>query len=307
MFKDFLPNEVREAIVNNNIDENKIQELRFRINEPITIILASNHYFLSSQGLSKNINNAIFVNKEMIEQIVYTLTENSLYAVNNQLREGFITTKNGIRVGICGEVVYINNEVQTIKNITSLNIRIPHIVKNCSKRIFDYLIGDCSIYNTLIVAPPGVGKTTFLRDLIYQIYTNKFFINSLVLDERYEISGLNSDNDIELGCFTDILRGVKKEYGFINGIRSMSPDVIFTDEIATLNDIEAIKYACSCGVKIVATIHAKDMQELKDKSNFKELLDNKIFRRFVILSKRKGVGTIEGVYDEEGNLFYRDL
>ena len=152
-----------------------------------------------------------------------------------------------------------------------------------------------------------MGKTTFLRDIMYQIYKNKYCLNCLLIDERYEIAGLNSfKSQFDVGIFTDILSGCKKQYGFENGIRSMSPDIIFTDEISTSEDCVAIENAISSGVSIVTTTHSRNLNEFIIKPIFKRIIENKYFKRFIVLSKRKGVGTIDGLYDENYKLLYRD-
>ena len=293
-------------IIEKYIDINKLYEIRIRLNQPIVFNVANQLLFLSKNGTTKNITDAIIASKELVSKIIFIACENSVYAVNNQIREGFITVKNGIRIGISGEVVYNEGKISTIKNIAYLNIRIPHKIDGCSARIFDYLI-DKPFKNTLIISSPGLGKTTILRDLIYQIYKNHYAINSLVLDERYEIAGFcDGQAQYNLGAFTDVLSGCKKQYGFENGIRSMSPEIIFTDEIASFDDVKAIEYAVSCGVSIVATTHSKNLNEFLNKPNFKGLIENKVFSRYIVLSKTKGIGTIDGLYDENYQMIYRD-
>ncbi|MBQ8749124.1 MAG: stage III sporulation protein AA [Clostridia bacterium] len=289
-----------------HISIGNLYEIRVRLNQAIVFNVKNELVFLSSAGITKNINDGIVASRELIAKIIYIACENSVYAVNNQLREGFITVKNGIRIGVAGEVVYENDNVMTLKNITYLNIRLPHKVDNCSARIFHYLI-DKPFKNTLIISSPGLGKTTILRDIIYQIYKNNYALNSLILDERYEIAGsCEGQAQFNLGAFTDIISGCKKQFGFEMGIRSMNPDVIFTDEIATFDDIKAIDYAMASGVSVVATTHSRNLNELLKKPNFTELLTNKTFKRFIVLSKNKGIGTIDGLYDENYKLLYRD-
>lgn len=305
MVEKIFPSEFSKLILK-YIDEKQLYEIRIRIGQAIVFNISNSLMFLSNNGLTKNINDGIVASREFIEKVIYIACENSVYAVNNQLKEGFITVKNGIRIGIAGEVVYENNNVNTIKNISYINIRLPHKIDDCSSRIFDYLI-DKPFNNTLIVSSPGLGKTTMLRDIIFQIYKNNYALNCLILDERYEIAGFCEGRaQFNLGAFTDVISGTKKQYGFECGIRSMNPDIIFTDEIATNNDIRAIEYANSCGVSVVATTHAKNINELLKKQNFQSIFENKVFTRFIVLSKSKGVGTIEGLYDENFKLIYKD-
>lgn len=305
MVENVFPLEFSKLILK-YIDEKNLFEIRIRINQAIIFNISNSIFFLSSNGLTKNITMGIVASPELVSKIFYIICENSVYSVNNQIREGFITIKNGIRIGIAGEVVYGNKIVNTIKNISYMNIRFPHKIDNCSERIFDYII-DKSVKNTLILSSPGMGKTTFLRDIVYQIYKNKIALNCLILDERYEIAGLcDGKPQFNLGSFTDVLSGCKKQYGFECGIRSMNPDIIFTDELATINDVYAVEYAINCGISVIATTHSKNITELIGKPSFAKLIDNKLFKRYIVLNKLKGVGTIEGVYDENLKLLYRD-
>ena len=157
-----------------------------------------------------------------------------------------------------------------------------------------------NVKNTLIISPPGAGKTTFLRDFIYQLdkRTNK---NILVVDERCEISTLSSDITFKN---VDIYKNCSKEYAFNNGIRSMKPDVIVTDEIDLSRDIECIENAITSGVNVVATIHASSITDLKNKKQFISIIQKHLFDRYVVLGFSNGVGTIEGVYNETFRCIY---
>ena len=307
MLLEILPAKLKQ-VFENKVSLSDVSEIRLRVNKPVAVNVKGKLYYLAEYGLCSKLKDAIFVDYETIKNILYSATEASVYSVNNQLKEGFITIKGGYRIGIVGEVVYddLVEKVVTIRNISSLNIRIPHFIKDCSKPAFDYLIED-TFLNTLIISPPGVGKTTFLRDLIFQISENNYALNSLILDERYEIAGM-SDGECQfnIGQFVDVMSGVKKKYGFEVGVRSMSPNVIFTDELATEDDIYSVEYAIACGVSVVATVHSKNISTLKTKPNFDKVIKDKLFKRYIVLSTRNGLGTIEGVYDENLNLIYRE-
>ena len=149
--------------------------------------------------------------------------------------------------------------------------------------------------NTLVVSPPGAGKTTFIRDFVYQLSEKNYCLNILVLDERGEISG---GGKLNLGKFADILSFANKRQGFEQGIRALAPNLIVTDEIGGIEDVEALQYATNCGVNVLATVHASNIEDLKQKEGFDELLKNKYFSRFVFLSSRQGPGTLEAIYNE---------
>lgn len=293
MLKDYLEPEIYN-LIKKNFSFNDITEIRMRLFERIIICIKNKKYFL------KNINGEYIVaSKNLMDNFIKKISENSLYAFNENIINGFITLSNGVRVGLSGTVVYDRDRVVTIKDFQSVNIRIPHLVRNCSLLAYEFLV-DKNVKNTLIISAPGCGKTTFLKDLIYQLNVKTTF-NLLVVDERSEISGGSTQH---LGGFCDVYTNCRKEYAFSNGIRSMSPDVILTDEIDLKKDLEAMLHAMNCGVNVVATIHAKDINQLRNKSGFDEILLRKVFERFVVLSSEQGVGSIAYIYDEKLNCLY---
>lgn len=284
-----------EKIYNNlekNVGLDKINEIRFRTNLPIMISSLGQVYYLGENGLTLSKNQSLFATKQMLEDIVYKASEFSIYSVNEEIKQGYIVLDAGERIGVAGSMVMDGNSVKTITNFTSINIRLPHIIKGCSLPVFEKLVGENEIYNTLIVSPPGQGKTTFLRDFAYQLSRKNYFYNLLVLDERGEIAGKN--NILELGDFCDVLSFCSKKVGFLQGIRSMNPDIILTDELGESDDFDAVKFASNSGVKVVATIHASNLEQLKNKPNF-PIISN-IFERYVLLSPNGKAGTIQGIY-----------
>ena len=197
-------------------------------------------------------------------------------------------------MGIAGTLVCEKGEIKTLNNFTSINIRIPHEIKNCSLDAFSFLVGEDGVKNTLIISPPGGGKTTFIRDFVNQLSIRNLSFNVLIIDERGEIAGDNGE--LNVGKFSDVIAFSDKKTGFMQGIRAMNPHIIVTDEIGGDEDIKAIKYAGNCGVKVIATIHAGSLEELKAKEGVEKLKNTN--ERYVLLSKRNGPGTIEGVYNE---------
>ena len=183
-----------------------------------------------------------------------------------------------------------------------------HQIRGCSDMIMDKLYESTGkdIYNTLIVSAPCCGKTTLLRDIVRNIsdgFMGHAGMTVGIADERSEIAACNMgvpQNDV--GMRTDVLDGCMKSQGMMMLIRSMSPGVVAVDEIGSDDDVQAIRYAVNCGCRIIATVHATSMEELYHKIPLKPLLGEKVFGRIILLGNREHIGSITGIYDEEGNI-----
>ena len=280
----YLPNNIyiliTETIKQNpqtKIKENAI-EIRLRNNKPVIIKLP---------------NLDIVIKYDVTEKdILYTLEklcENSIYAYKNQICQGFITIKGGHRVGITGSCVIENGKIMNIKYISSLNFRIEREIKGCCNKILKDVINKDNIYTTLIVSPPRKGKTTMLRDLIRTISNGIPEINFRgktcgVVDERGEISAMYkgiAQNDV--GIRTDIIENINKAQGMQILIRSMSPEIIACDEIGTKEDVLAIKYAVTSGVKGIFTMHGAEMRDIRANKDINELIENKYIEKIIFI------------------------
>lgn len=241
-----------------------------------------------------------------IKEIMQRISNYSLYAFEEEIKQGFITIKGGHRVGIAGECVMDKDGIKTIKNISSLNVRICREVKGCAKELVKELVYRNNVYNTIIISPPKCGKTTMLRDIARIISTGMYTIGLegkkvVVVDERSEIGGSYLGiPQMDVGIRTDILDNCTKREGMMLAIRSLSPEVIICDEIGSKGDVESLLMAFNSGVNIIVTVHGYDIEDLYKRDVFKELLNNNIVERVVVLSNREGVGTIEGIYNLGG-------
>lgn len=294
MLEKILPTDIYD-ILKNKVNLKSINEIRLRADKPIVLAIGSQKIFLGAYGVTGNLKEAVTASKIMIEDIIFRASECSIYSVNEQLKRGYLVTKGGIRLGIGGDLIEEAGKVKTMTNFTSLNIRLPHEVKNCSLSAFNYLLYDKGIYNTLVISPPGAGKTTFLRDFVYQLSERNYAYNVLILDERGE---LDLGDDGNIGNFADKICFARKALGFENGIRSLSPNLIVTDELGQKEDIDAVEYAVNSGVSILASVHSDSMESFTKKPNFEKLIKEKVFKRYVLLSMRNGPGTLEGIYNE---------
>lgn len=285
----------------------KVEEIRLRNGKPLIISYENKDRFITCHGkVSQYMDKALIIKEDHIQSTFQKISNYSVYAYEEEIRNGYITIKGGHRVGIGGKVIYGSMGIETIKDISSLNIRIAREKKKISDHIIQYLVeNNTDFYNTLIISSPQCGKTTLLRDIVrnlsngFGLLSEKGFKIS-VIDERSEIAGVHkgiAQNDI--GLRTDILDGCLKSDGIMMAIRSMSPDIIAVDEIGSKRDVESIHEALKAGIKLIATIHGSSIEEVQSKSSMEDLFKEKIFDRFIILDRSNGVGTIKKIISGE--------
>lgn len=278
----FLPEGVRAAV--SHLNYNKLSEIRLRKGQPVIVEYCGKYSYLGGTGITQSVKDALFADD--ITPVLNAATGGCVYGFTEQMKNGFITVGHGVRIGIAGEYVTENGAVTTIKNVTSLNIRIPHDVKGCA----DYLIE--TLYfgkpkSTLIFSKPGMGKTTMLRDIARALSPR---MNVLIFDERGEIAALDGYGEgYDLGT-ADVVRCYSKLGAISSAIRAMKPDVIVTDELYGEEDIKAVKYAADCSITVIASSHISDREKLK----------NMPFEYFVEL---KNLGGKPVIYDKNFNSY----
>ena len=250
------------------------------------------------------------VTKEDVREMLEYISNYSLYAYEQEMKQGFITIEGGHRVGMTGQAIIENGKVKNLKHISSVNVRMSHEVLGCADKVFPYITYNRSLYHTLVISPPRCGKTTLLRDMIRQISDGNDWVRGMavgVVDERSEIGGCYMGvAQNHLGIRTDVLDGCPKAEGMIMLIRSMGPEVIAVDEIGSTEDVHAIEYAMHCGCKMLATVHAGSMEELRKKPLLDQMIDQGRFERYILLGNRARVGQIDGIFDHRGSLLYRE-
>lgn len=295
-----LPVKIRKLFDENKIQYEYLQEIRFRVGQPVLLQYKNQEFLLKEKKEGKEIATCIFSKEEMKETMEY-ISNFSMYAFENEMRQGFLTIQGGHRIGIAGRVFVEQGRVKRITNIGSLNIRIAHEEIGCSKKVIEYLWEKDNFCHTLIISPPGGGKTTLLRDIIREIAGERSRLTVGVVDERSEIAasymGIPQN---QLGARCDVMDGCPKAEGLLMLLRSMAPDVIALDEIGGEEDLAALQQGRNCGCKILATIHGNSLEEIRKKPQMKEFMNNQGFERYVILGNRLQTGTIREILDHTG-------
>ncbi len=282
-----LPSEVNERIL--QLPESMVddfEEIRLKTFQDTLII---------SSGREISLHDGRTVTPDILDETLNRLLDYSFYAYEEELSKGYITIEGGHRVGICGTVTLREGKVHLIKDISSLNIRRSRQIIGASKNIINavYDKNSGTIRNTLIISPPKCGKTTILRDLARSLSYEGHRVG--ICDERSEIAGCyNGESSYDLGSRSDILDGCPKAEGILMLIRSMSPDVIITDEIGKKEDVGAIEAALCAGVKTITTIHGSSYEDVEN-SAVGELIKKHIFETLVFLSAVPSTGTVKRI------------
>lgn len=277
-----------------------MQELRLRTGRPMILVSNNQEYGLGREGLC-SVDKSYVVGDQDIQSILKFMSGFSMYALEEDIRQGYITIEGGHRVGIVGKTVLENRSIKTLKHIGALNIRVAHEVIGCSQKVLPYLLGRERVYHTLIVSPPKCGKTTLLRDLVRNLslgYSGYGPYTVGLVDERSEIAGCYMgvpQNDV--GPRTDVLDSCPKVEGMRMLLRAMAPDVIAVDEIGSQEDAKAIEEVLGAGVSIVCTTHGKDLADCYKKEGIRKMIESRMIERVVILSHRRGPCTVEEVID----------
>jgi stage III sporulation protein AA len=284
-----------------------LTEIRLRINRPLLLVLGNTDIIVSPMGrIITNSEDLYLCNQDDVHKTLQLISKNSLYAFEQELKMGFLTIDGGHRIGLAGQAITDEGDVKTLKNISSLNIRLAREVIGCADKIIPYIMTlGGRVLNTLIISPPRCGKTTILRDMIRQISTGSRIYKGLqvgVVDERSEIAACkNGISTVDLGVRTDVLDSCPKAIGMLMLIRSMSPAVVATDELGRGEDIYAVQEALNAGVSVLTTVHGNDINELLHRPYVGELLAQKYFHRYIVLSDIPCVGTIEKIIDGKNN------
>lgn len=283
----------------------KITEIRIRVNQPLLLVLDNSDIMVTQSGKTTTDLQAYRCSSEDLARTFQLICKNSVYAFEEEVRQGYLTIPGGHRVGLAGQATAFDGTVKTIKYISSLNIRLARAIPGCADSILPFIVDADRrrMLNTLLISPPRCGKTTILRDLIRQLSIGKPTMNITgvqigVVDERSEIAACQHGiPSVDLGPRVDVLDACPKASGMLMLIRSMAPDVVATDELGRQEDVAAVREAIHAGVSVITTAHSRTIQELKERPYIGDLLEQNFFDRYVILSDRLGPGTVEQIYD----------
>ena len=243
------------------IDTDKLMEVRLRCGSALAVMQINGGFFVTPNGrLPRDYGSALKVTSQDIRRGMELVTHCSVYAHEDEIRRGYITLAGGHRVGICGDAVCENGAISHIRSVQALNYRYAREVIGAADCVMDRITDGRIIKNTVIVSPPMCGKTTMLRDIARRLSLMGKRVS--IVDERCEIAALSfGESPFDLGAGCDVLSNVGKADGMLLMLRSMSPDVIITDEIGGSNDFAAIAEIKKRGVSIITSLHGgRDIQ-----------------------------------------------
>lgn len=291
----FLPRNIADIIKRiPPSQQEELEEIRVRIHRPIEITMKGVTRFLS-----------YIIQPDDALQLLNKISHFSIYTLEEELKRGYITVSGGHRIGLAGKVILEDGKVKAIRDVSSFNIRIAKERIGIADPILPYIFKDEWLH-TMIIGPPQTGKTTLLRDIARTISTgdpkrNLQAIKVGIVDERSEIAGcVNGIPQLTFGHRVDVLDACPKAEGMMMMIRSMSPDVLIVDEIGRKEDAEAIMEAIHAGIKLIMTTHGSGLADIRNRPSLKEILEQDIFQRFIVLSRKKGPGTIAQILDGHG-------
>ena len=299
----YLPRSVSQLLEQADRPLNGLEELRLRPLIPPLLRFADGEAFLCPGGkLSPDPKDGKALTCEEMRKTVLLLTDSSFYALEEELRRGYITLPGGHRAGLCGHGILQDGRIRTLRDISSVNIRVAGVVTGAAAPLLPRLQDkDGRLQHTLIVSPPGAGKTTLLRDIARAVSDGDGIRAMRVgmVDERSELAALRGGiPQLPVGIRTDVLDGCPKAEGINMLLRSMAPELLVCDEIGMAEDAAAIRDAINGGVRLLVSAHGGSRQEILSRPVLAELMAEHAFHRIVLLSRRNGPGTVDWISAE---------
>ena len=259
-------------------NEADVTEIRMRIGKPLVVQTLFSRFAVKTNGIP------YVVRKDDVDAVIAKASNFSVYAVGDEMKKGYIPYGK-YRIGVAGEGVLEDGRFLSVKNVSSLVIRVPHQVKTAAEEI-DKRVSQNPL-STLVISPPAAGKTTMLRELA-RLASSKF--NTVIIDERYELASMtNGKSQLDVGD-ADVVSGVPKVIAYENCVRALSPEIIVTDEVFRREEVEAICDIARSGVKVFASVHADRIETLEKSEIFSPLV--KAFDYAVVLEKKRRAGVV---------------
>lgn len=254
-----------------------MEEIRLRSGHAMTVLINSTEYPVAPEHI---------ISTDELECVLECATGASVHSVETSIANGYINVSGGIRLGVCGTAVMRSGNVGGIRNISSLSLRIPNERHGCAADELSAMLND-GLTDILIISPPGAGKTTCLREYIRVISNMGYRVS--VADERGEIAAVSSGvAQFDVGLHTDIISDAPKAKAAMMLIRAMNPQLLAMDEISSKDDIQAVYEAAGCGVKLLATAHASDFDDLCARKIYRELIEMNIFKYCLLIKNDAG-------------------
>lgn len=301
---------LKSALEKTNTDFGEFQEIRLRAGQPIIFLKNQIEIFLEDGGnFTKNMEKGMRAEVRDIKEMIEAASGYSGYAYEEEICRGYLTIQGGHRIGLAGRAVLKDGNVQTLKYVSALNIRIAHPVTGCAEKWKKYFYKENRPCHVLIISPPGCGKTTLLRDAIRLLADGDEECRGVpvgVVDERSEIAGTyRGIRSHDLGMRTDVLDGCPKSVGMEMLLRSMSPKVLAVDEIGTA-DVSSIENALRCGCKVLATLHGESLQDYLEKPGFASLVRERVFERYIFLKQGQAPGEVSFIFGQDFEVLWED-
>ncbi len=282
-FTRYFPAELTEKILLHGTGD--LQEIR---------MISGKNCVVQKSGVLKELD--FVAEPERLNKIVEAMCRGSVYAMQTSLRKGYIPLLGGHRVGVCGKTVTENGQITHLTDISAICIRISREIKGAADEIMEFLCCNGKLYNTLIISPPGCGKTTVLRDVARQL-GNKYKV--CIADERSEIAASRSGrHGHDVGKYTAVMDAVPKAEGIMMLLRTMSPEIIITDETGREDEERAISELINCGAKIITTAHGYSERDVCRRKYLGKMIEEGIFERIIVLSGRCGPATLEKIISD---------
>lgn len=272
-----FPAEMRDVLASELMnDSHRIEEVRCRIGRPVSVLCGGNMRLLSTGNVSA----------AHLDYLFERATNASVHAYAEEIQNGFLFTSSGYRIGLCGTIYYSGQAIAGIRELTSVSVRIPRELRGCADDVYPKLV-EAGFRSTLILSPPGCGKTTLLRELIRRLSLSGNRVS--VADERGEIASVGSRRPaFDLGPNTDVMTGGEKAVCAMMLLRAMNPQILAFDEITEKADLNAVMQAAGCGAALLSTAHAMDRKTLQTRSLYRELIDSGVFEKAVWIQMEDG-------------------